>query len=67
MQNMHKYEMLVILINAHSLITPIILNKSILMAAIDIKRYTDIFHVSFYTLADLPTDILGLLLKIQRL
>jgi len=34
------------------------LNKSILMAVIDIKCYTDILHASFYTLADSPTDIL---------
>jgi len=32
------------------------LNKNILMAAIDIKCYTDILHVSFYTFADPPTD-----------
>jgi len=56
MQNLHKYEILVILINAHLLITSIMLNKSILMAAIDIKCYTDILHASFNTLADSPTD-----------
>jgi len=27
------------------------------MAAVDIKYHTDILHASFYSLADLPTDI----------
>jgi len=50
MQNMHKYEILIILINAHSFNFSIMLNKSILMAAIDIKCYTDILHASFILL-----------------
>jgi len=34
----------------HTLITLIMLNKSILMAVIDIKYYTDILHASFILL-----------------